>query len=135
MTIKELVMKAHSAAIERGFYNRHPNVGEKLMLVVSELGEALEAHRNGRASGGMEDYLSEYTESYKTSFFEGLGRREVRATEFFEWYVKDTIEDELADTFIRLADLCGYLNVDIESFISAKMAYNKRRDYKHKKAY
>ena len=35
---------------EKGFWNQPRNVGEMLMLVTSELGEAMEAHRKGRFS-------------------------------------------------------------------------------------
>jgi NTP pyrophosphatase (non-canonical NTP hydrolase) len=49
--------------------------------------------------------------------------------------VKDTFEDELADAVIRIADLCGYLNIDLESHIKAKMRYNETRPHKHGKEY
>ncbi|MBU1067374.1 hypothetical protein KKE60_06275 [Patescibacteria group bacterium] len=40
--------ECHKIAKEKGFWSKDRNVGEMLMLVVSELGEALEAHRNNR---------------------------------------------------------------------------------------
>ena len=43
--------------------------------------------------------------------------------------------EEIADTFIRLGDLCGYLEIDIEKEINAKIKINKRRPYKHGKCY
>ncbi len=46
---------------------------------------------------------------------------------------KDTFEDEIADTIIRLCDLCGELNIDIEKQIAWKMEYNKKREHKHGK--
>jgi NTP pyrophosphatase (non-canonical NTP hydrolase) len=49
--------------------------------------------------------------------------------------IKDTFEDEIADVFIRLFDLCGYMDIDIEKHIQAKMQYNKTRPYKHDKKY
>ncbi|MGI5086022.1 hypothetical protein HF284_14060, partial [Treponema putidum] len=49
--------------------------------------------------------------------------------------IKDTFEVEIADAFIRLASLCGYLNIDIEKFINAKMEYNKLRKPLHGKKY
>ena len=51
----------------------------------------------------------------------------------FVHHVKDTFEDELADTFIRLADLCEKMNIDIDSFIKMKMAFNATRSEKHNK--
>lgn len=48
---------------------------------------------------------------------------------------KDTFEDEIADVFIRLADLCGELNIDIEAQIEFKMGINKTRPVKHGKRF
>lgn len=37
--------EVHKLAVEKGFWDAHRNFGECLMLVVSELGEAIEVHR------------------------------------------------------------------------------------------
>ena len=50
--------------------------------------------------------------------------------QFFEENVKDTFEDELADSIIRLLDLSAMLDIDIEFHITQKMRYNKTRGYK-----
>ena len=47
---------------------------------------------------------------------------------------KDTIEEEVADIFIRLCDLCGQYNIDLEYFIKEKMEYNKTRPNMHGKS-
>lgn len=46
---------------------------------------------------------------------------------------KNTFEDELADSIIRILDLCAELNIDIEKQIDWKMKINKQREYKHSK--
>lgn len=76
-------------------------VSQKIALIMSECGEALEAMRK---------------ENY------GLG-------------AKDTFEDEIADVFIRLADLCGELGIDIEAQIEWKLNLNKSRPAKHGKSF
>lgn len=48
---------------------------------------------------------------------------------------KDTFEDEIADVFIRLCDLCGELNIDIEKQIEWKTNHNKQRPNKHGKSF
>jgi NTP pyrophosphatase (non-canonical NTP hydrolase) len=113
MKISDLVKEAHAASVAKGFYPKEENrnVGEMLMLIVSELGEALEADRKGRHSP------------------------ELFTVTAFESQVKDTFEDEIADAVIRLADLAGYLSIDLEAHIAAKMRYNKTRPYRHGKAY
>lgn len=45
------------------------------------------------------------------------------------------LREELADTAIRLFDLCGWLNIDLEYEIDRKMRINKKRQYKHGKRY
>lgn len=50
-------------------------------------------------------------------------------------FVKDTLEDELADALIRLLDLTAHLGIDIERHIELKMQYNALRPYKHGKKY
>ena len=48
---------------------------------------------------------------------------------------KDTFEDEIADVMIRLCDLCGELNIDIEKQIEWKTSHNKTRENKHGKSF
>lgn len=43
----------------------------------------------------------------------------------------DNFAEELADVCIRVFDLCGSLNIDLEKAIKGKMEYNKTRTYKH----
>jgi NTP pyrophosphatase (non-canonical NTP hydrolase) len=43
--------------------------------------------------------------------------------------------EELADVVIRIGDLCGKLQIDLEKAIIEKMEYNKTRPYKHGKKY
>jgi NTP pyrophosphatase (non-canonical NTP hydrolase) len=39
--------------------------------------------------------------------------------------------EELADVCIRVFDLCGAKDIDLETAISKKMQYNRTRSYKH----
>lgn len=43
-----LAHEIHSTAKEKGFWDEERNTGEMLMLIISELAEALEEHRDGR---------------------------------------------------------------------------------------
>ena len=45
----------------------------------------------------------------------------------------ENFKEEIADIFIRLGDLCGSLNINIEEEIIKKMKKNKERPYKHGK--
>lgn len=119
--LNELAQSIYQANKEKGFWDKERNVGELLMLVTSELGEAMEAHR-------------------KNKFAEVSRYRNLRIAgsdfEFaFKQDIKDTFEDEIADSMIRLFDLCGGLGIDIEFHIQQKLAYNKTRERLHGKAY
>ena len=93
-SLNELARLCHSIAVEKGFWDQERNIGEALMLIVTELAEAMEAHRH-------QDDVN--------------------------------FKEELADTFIRLLDLCGGLNIDIENEIYQKSKHNETRPYKHGK--
>ncbi len=48
---------------------------------------------------------------------------------------KDSFEDEIADVYIRLSDLCGELDIDIEKQIMWKLNHNKSREKLHGKSF
>lgn len=48
---------------------------------------------------------------------------------------KDTFEDELCDTTIRILDLCESEGIDLEWQIKKKLAYNRTRSKKHGKKF
>lgn len=45
------------------------------------------------------------------------------------------VEEEMADTIIRILDLAGYLGLDLDGAIKAKMTFNESRPHKHGKRY
>ena len=93
-TLNEMTKLCHDIAVAKGFWDKERNIGEALMLIVTELAEAMEAHRK-------QD--------------------------------EENFKEELADTFIRLFDLCGGLHIDIQKEIEKKSEKNKNRPYKHGK--
>lgn len=99
--------KAYEIAKNNGFHEEEVSEKHCLVLVISELIEALEAYRKGNCLYENEDkYMdvqSKINDCYNNS--------EVK--ECFKKYIKDTFEDELADTVIRLLDLAGYKDFDV----------------------
>lgn len=107
LTISNLIAQAHEMAVDKGFWNFETNVPEKIALIHSEISEALEEYRDPHSI----DLLY-----YKEDKPEGFGI-------------------ELADAVIRIADLCGYFNIDLTQMISIKMEYNSTRPYMHGKKF
>ena len=44
-TLNEMSRLCHEIAVSKGFWDKERNIGEALMLIVTELAEAMEAHR------------------------------------------------------------------------------------------
>ena len=55
------------------------------------------------------------------------------AMEAYRMKDRENFKEEIADTFIRLFDLCGGLKIDISQEIARKSERNKARPYKHGK--
>ena len=104
MDIKTLIHKSHKTPTEKGWWDSPKReIPELLALIHSEVSESLEAYRIGEIN---------------TAWYEGNGKPEGFVI-------------ELADTVIRIADLCGEFGLDLESALTEKMAYNKTRPYRH----
>lgn len=99
-----LASECHGASSAAGWWEGldvgDPHViATKLMLMVSEICEAMEGHRKNL----MDDHLPH----------------------------RPSLEVELADAMIRIADLAGRLKLDLGGAIAEKMAYNAvRADHK-----
>lgn len=116
--LANVVFKANKL---KGFHDKPQETGTYLMLMVSELGEALEADRKGIVTSVD---LNEIMELPDDDF-----------AQYFKTYVKDSHEDEIADTLIRILDYCGLRRIPIQEHVEAKLRYNATRPHKHGKAY
>ncbi len=140
MNIQQLIHDAHANAIDRGFYkcpkcggskyeiifsnvpgydpeqqscgycngtgiDPHKNIGELLAMIAGELlGEAIDAQRSNRFAD------KEILNCCVEDLCIGVDSDWIHD---FELAIKDSFEDEIADTFIRLFDLCGYFDIKI----------------------
>lgn len=109
LTIARMQEESWQNSEDHGFHE-YPDVGlpTRLMLIVSELVEALEEHREGV---------------------------KINQTTVTEAGKPEGIPSELADVIIRVGDLAGCYGIDLEAAVVQKMAYNKTRPHKHGKAY
>lgn len=100
MNFNDLANKAHTNAVNHGFWKGRLSNEHCLMLVITEVGELVEADRKKRHAK-----IDRFVEDGK-EYPEFIGR--------FEDWIKDTVEDEFADIAIRLFDLAGALGVDFD---------------------
>lgn len=93
--VKELVERSFNTSSSHGFHDDYHSPAHYMMLVLSEIGEMVEADRKNRHAD-IACFKTICTESWTTHF---------------EKWIKDTFEDEMADVVIRLCDFCGSLGV------------------------
>lgn len=105
-----LSMKCHEMALSKGWYERGRELPELLMLVVSELSEALEEARKPATKFRNEEVS--------------------RAIEY-EGDKPIGVAVEIADALIRIFDLCGYFELPIGEAVRVKMEYNANRPHRH----
>ena len=110
--LDELSKVIHDIAKSKGFWDKPSETGTLLMLVTSELSEALEADRKGKYADMQR--FSEDSVYMKGSFVNS-----------FEECIKDTFEDELADSLIRILDIAASRNIDIQEHVLLKLKSNK----------
>lgn len=122
INFKSFANEIHNNNVQKGFYDEKRETGTLLMLIVSELAEAMEADRKNKKANRQISWENfDFSKQYDRDIFENN--------------IKNSFEDEIADTIIRLFDLVGYMGIDIDWHIKQKLEYNKTRPYKHGKNY
>lgn len=120
--INELKERAYKIACEHGWYDVEHSVIHELMLIITELSEAVNADRQGRYA---DKYA--YLSAVQATPDEDCGRA-------FETYIKDTVEDELADAVIRILSLAGRVGAELQEELFTeeeirKAAATKNREF------
>lgn len=115
--LNELRDEAVAMSRAKGFRDVTP--GESLMLIVTELAEAMEDVRKGHDPN--EVWYERPPPSFQpdgsfadSSFAKPCG-----------------IPSESADVLIRCFDFCGRNGIDIEAAVREKMLFNESRPFKH----
>lgn len=105
MKLNELRDKAFSIAVRSGWHEEDQSDEHFLCLVISELMEAVEADRKGRYAS-KDRFIMEFEYIVNEQNLHGH-LYDAAYVSVFDKYIKDTVDDELADTCIRIFDLAG----------------------------
>jgi NTP pyrophosphatase (non-canonical NTP hydrolase) len=103
MKISDIMTEAHETALEKGWYDPPKTLGEAVLLVHTELSEAVEELRKDVPIDSIY-FLSDKPEGFGV---------------------------ELADAIIRICDIAQYHSIDLEDAIRLKLEYNKTRPRRH----
>lgn len=114
MQISEFAAWCNRCANEHGWWDEaaDDSFDRKLMLVVTEIGEAYEEYRNGRALDEVYYVVN------------GPGQPE-------EILKPEGVAVELADAIIRIFDFCEQWGIPVVEQLEEKMRYNETRPYRH----
>lgn len=109
MNFDELAQEAFETAKAHGWHDEEKPDETYLMLIMTEIAEAVQADRKGKhADAGL------FNADVETLDMADDYDREVWKRDF-EIYIKNTVEDELADTVIRILDLAGLIGCDLSN--------------------
>jgi NTP pyrophosphatase (non-canonical NTP hydrolase) len=103
LSISEIQKSVHKNSKDKGFWDASSDIPTKLMLIVTEVAEAMEDYRKERMA----------------TIYTGEDRK------------PEGFPTELADIVIRVMDLAEYLNIDLEGEIEDKARFNYLRPHMH----
>lgn len=104
-TINELCQECHAIALDRGWYAEGKRNKGELIALIHS--ELSEALEAMRDGNPSDKRCPDYS----------------------------ALEVELADALIRIFDMAGYLKLDLEGALAAKMEINRNRPHRHGKAF
>lgn len=118
MELSELVKEAYRNAMDKGFLESYFFIiflRSEMQLNATEFKD-LRNNCIGNLLMSVSDEISEAHEGLRKNDF-------------------DNFKEELADIVIRVATICGLLEIDLNKEVENKLEKNKKRLYRHGKAF
>lgn len=112
MDIMEIQKEAHQIAKDKGWWDKDRDIPHILMLIVSELSEALEEYKKDNTTEGLQQIYFKHPVPRPDNKPEGFAV-------------------EIIDTLIRIFDMAEWIGIDTEKVLRTKMDYNRVRPYRH----
>lgn len=111
-----------------GWYENERSFGDEIALIASELFEAFEAYR----VRGLKRWV---TDEEGTTWLVGepddANGDPVGLQAYPDGMKPEGVPSEIADTFVRLLDLCRRAGINLGEEFWAKMAFNETRGHRH----
>jgi NTP pyrophosphatase (non-canonical NTP hydrolase) len=102
--IQKYINQSYKTAKDKGFYPDDSTIDKHLTGIVSELYEVYEAHRSGNFTN---------KKIYTTHWFNNPNHLSKTWCDSYIKNVKDSLEDEVTDLFIRIFNLAAHLNIKL----------------------
>lgn len=109
MNLNELKDRAYKIAKAHGWHDKKLSDETYLMLIITEIAEAVQADWNGKHAN-----ISMFNANCNTPQV----RPERHWKYIYELFIKNSVEDELADVVIRSLDLAGLHSIDLSDAMS-----------------
>lgn len=111
--INKLRDEAYKCACEHGFHDTEHFDSHWLALIMSEVGEALNADRKNKHAKSKEfiRWQTDLRSPNDDRYYIGD----------FDYFIKDSVEDELADIAIRILDLAGLRGYDCSEYFDTSV--------------
>ena len=105
MNLNELKDRAYKIAKAHGWHDQELSNETYLMLIITEIAEAVNADRNGKHAN-----ISMFKANYNTP----QTKPEKHWKYIYELFIKNSVEDELADIIIRCLSFAGHRRWDLQ---------------------
>ncbi len=110
----ELRDRAYQNAVNHGFHEQNYPDYHYMMLIVTEIAEAVNADRKGKYADRL---------MFGNNVYRSITDPERHWIYCYETFIKDTVEDEFADAAIRIFDYVGVKESHIDDSLFREEAY------------
>lgn len=117
--INQLRDEAYKCACEHGFHDTQHFDSHWLALIMSEVGEALNADRKN-LHANIEGFTRWRSTLHNPILHNQIDNDSSYIADF-EYFIKDSVEDELADIAIRILDFAGLRGYDCSEFFDTSV--------------
>lgn len=114
----ELRDRAYQCACKHGFHDKEYSDAHFMMLIITDISEAVNADRKGKRAN--KEYIEEELTNLESKGYFAIG---------FDYLIKGSTEEELADVVIRCLDYAGLNKINIEDRIILSYTVTKKKSF------